>query len=73
MSTLLSSLDNIQTREVSAEQKTKRMATVTETVTNTLRGSLRSVTTHTPHDVETTLYYYKQSGDGSPPAPFIVG
>lgn len=49
------------------------MATLTETVTNTLRGSLRSVATHTLHDVETTLYYYKQSEDGSSPAPFIVG
>jgi hypothetical protein len=25
------------------------------------------------HDVPTTLYYYKDPGDGSPPAPTIVG
>lgn len=25
------------------------------------------------HDVHTTLYYYKDPGDGSPPAPTYVG
>jgi len=25
------------------------------------------------HDVATTLYYYKDPGDGSPPAPTYIG
>jgi hypothetical protein len=25
------------------------------------------------HDVPTTLYYYKDPGDGSPPTPTIIG
>jgi hypothetical protein len=50
------------------------MATITKTVANTFQAaSLQTNTPYTPYDVETTLYYYKASGDGSPPAPFIVG
>jgi hypothetical protein len=34
---------------------------------------LKEKSTEKNHDVQTTLFYYKDPGDGSPPAPTYVG
>ena len=47
----------------------------TETVARTREpvGNPQLRAENAPHDVETTLKYYDDPGDGTPPTPVVIG
>jgi len=51
------------------------LAMATETVARTREpvGNPQLRAENAPHDVETTLKYYDDPGDGTPPTPVVIG
>jgi len=49
------------------------MATKVVAKTRSATSALRPEVQNTPHDVETTLKYYDDPGDGTPPTPVVIG
>ena len=66
-------LDSLTISRIKGRPPNRAMATKVVAKTRSATSALRPEVQNTPHDVETTLKYYDDPGDGTPPTPVVIG